>query len=59
MQSPSEDTDPFEWEYEYDECNDKLPTDIVGNDVMRYLNFTCWESSVTFLTSEQRTPDWF
>ena len=58
MQSSSEDTDPFEWDYEYDECKDKLPTDLVGND-MRYLNFTSWERSVKFLTLEQRTPDWF
>ena len=26
---------------------------------MRYLNFTSWECSVTLLTLEQRTPDWF
>ena len=58
MQSSSEDTDPFEWDYEYDECKDKLPTDLVGND-MRYLNSTSWERSVTLLTLEQRTPDWF
>ena len=32
MQSSSEDTDPFEWDYEYDECKDKLP-DLVGNDM--------------------------
>ena len=57
MQSSSEDTDPFEWDYEYDECKDKLP-DLIGND-MRYLNFTSWERSVTLLTLEQRTPDWF
>ena len=58
MQSSSEDTDPFEWDYDYDECKDKLPTDLVGND-MRYLNFTSWERSVTLLTLEHRTPDWF
>ena len=58
MQSSSEDTDPFEWDYEYDECKDKLPTDLVGND-MRFLNFTSWERSVTLLTWEQRTPNWF
>ena len=59
MQSSSEDTDPFEWDYEYDKYKDKLPTDLVGNDIMRYLNFTSWECSVTLLTLEQRTPDWF
>ena len=24
MQSSSEDTDPFEWDYEYDECKDSI-----------------------------------
>ena len=55
MQRSSEDTDPFEWEYEYDKCKDKWPTDIV---IMQYLDFTCWESGATFLATEQRTPDW-
>ena len=33
--------------------------DLARNDIVQYLNCTCWKYSATFLTWKLRTPDWF